>query len=126
MDVGLLEQIVRLMAANDLNTVDLRDGPRRVVLRRGAPAAPAGGGYPAPYPYPPAAQPPPAHTPPAGGGGGGGTVPAGGEDESKYVPVKADMVGTFYAAPKQGEKPYVTVGSKVTEETEVCLIEAMK
>jgi hypothetical protein len=35
MDVGLLEQIVRLMAANDLNTVDVRDGVRRIVLKRG-------------------------------------------------------------------------------------------
>ena len=35
MDVGLLEQIVRLMAANDLNTVDVRDGARRIVLKRG-------------------------------------------------------------------------------------------
>ncbi len=32
MDVRLLEQIVRLMAANDLNTVDVRDGDRRGVL----------------------------------------------------------------------------------------------
>ena len=36
MDVGLLEQIVKLMAANDLNTVDLRDGDKRVILKRGA------------------------------------------------------------------------------------------
>jgi acetyl-CoA carboxylase biotin carboxyl carrier protein len=36
------------------------------------------------------------------------------------------MVGTFYAAPKQGEKPYVSVGSAVNEETDVCIIEAMK
>src|SRR5688500_17761775 len=35
MDVGLLEQIVKLMSANDLNTVDLRDGAKRVILRRG-------------------------------------------------------------------------------------------
>ena len=36
MDVDLLEQMVRLMAANDLNTVDVRDGDRRVILKRGA------------------------------------------------------------------------------------------
>ena len=37
------------------------------------------------------------------------------------------MVGTFYAAPKPGEKPYVTVGSRVVkDETDVCQIEAMK
>ena len=37
------------------------------------------------------------------------------------------MVGTFYAAPKPGEKPFVAVGSKVVkDETDVCVIEAMK
>ena len=36
------------------------------------------------------------------------------------------MVGTFYAAPKQGEKPFVSVGTAVNEESDVCIIEAMK
>src|SRR5438105_15594578 len=35
MDVEFLQQIVKVMSANDLNTVDLRDGQRRVVLKRG-------------------------------------------------------------------------------------------
>src|SRR3954451_13722772 len=38
MDVDLLQQIVKLMAANDLNTVDVRDGDRRIILKRGAAA----------------------------------------------------------------------------------------
>ncbi len=36
------------------------------------------------------------------------------------------MVGTFYAAPAKGAKPYVNVGSPVDESTDVCIIEAMK
>ena len=36
MNVNLLEQIVKLMTANDLNTVDVRDGEKRVILKRGA------------------------------------------------------------------------------------------
>ena len=36
------------------------------------------------------------------------------------------MVGTFYAAPKPGEKPFVGVGSTVNEDSDVCIIEAMK
>ena len=46
--------------------------------------------------------------------------------DAKLIPIKSPMVGTFYAAPKQGEKPYVGVGSAVNEETDVCIIEAMK
>jgi len=37
------------------------------------------------------------------------------------------MVGTFYAAPKPGAKPFVNVGTQVVkDETDVCVIEAMK
>ena len=40
--------------------------------------------------------------------------------------IKSPTPGTFYAAPKPGEPPYVKAGSKVAPETVVCLIEAMK
>ncbi len=36
------------------------------------------------------------------------------------------MVGTFYAAPSPDAKPFVSVGSTVDDETDVCTIEAMK
>src|SRR5258706_5416205 len=35
MNVDFLQQLVNLMASNDLNTVDLRDSDRRIVLKRG-------------------------------------------------------------------------------------------
>ena len=122
MDVRLLEQIVKLMAANDLNTVDVRDGDRRVILKRGAVAptityAPSG-------PSPAIAAP---SQPPTAAGASPGTPNAAAADENAgLLPIKAEMVGTFYAAPKPGEKPFVNVGSEVDEDTEVCLIEAMK
>lgn len=36
------------------------------------------------------------------------------------------MVGTFYRAPAPESAPYVEVGQDVSEETVVCIIEAMK
>lgn len=36
------------------------------------------------------------------------------------------IVGTFYSAPAPDKDPYVKVGSKVSAETHVCIIEAMK
>ena len=36
------------------------------------------------------------------------------------------MVGTFYGSPSPEAGPYVTVGQEVTEDTVVCIIEAMK
>ncbi len=36
------------------------------------------------------------------------------------------MVGTFYSSPSPEAKPFVSVGVTVDEETDVCVIEAMK
>jgi acetyl-CoA carboxylase biotin carboxyl carrier protein len=35
-------------------------------------------------------------------------------------------VGTFYRAPSPDAKPFVEVGDKVTPDTVVCIVEAMK
>ena len=45
---------------------------------------------------------------------------------SKLIDIKSPTVGTFYASPSPGEPAFVTVGSVVTPETIVCLLEAMK
>jgi acetyl-CoA carboxylase biotin carboxyl carrier protein len=127
MDVNLLEQMVRLMAANDLNTVDVRDGDKRVILKRGAPAAPAGYAMPhyapAPAPSAPAST---ASAPAASGAASGGGTTAASNEDAGLVPIKSPMVGTFYSAATPEAKPFVSVGSRVDEETDVCIIEAMK
>lgn len=55
--------------------------------------------------------------------------------EEKPVAVEADetlhkitspMVGTFYQAPSPEEPPYVQVGTKVSDDQIVCIVEAMK
>jgi acetyl-CoA carboxylase biotin carboxyl carrier protein len=118
MDVVLLKELVQLMAANDLNTVDLRDGQKRVVLKRGAVAA-----APPAYPYAMAAQ-PPAALPAVASGGGASAAPV--SEDAGLVSIKSPMVGTFYAKATPESKPFVSVGSVVDEETDVCVIEAMK
>lgn len=120
MDVGLLEQIVRLMAANDLNTVEVRDGDKRVILKRGAAGTPV---QMFAAPVGPVAAGSGAPAAPAGSHAGPGPV---GEEESQLHRITSPMVGTFYASPKPGEKPFVGVGSTVNEDSDVCIIEAMK
>jgi acetyl-CoA carboxylase biotin carboxyl carrier protein len=39
---------------------------------------------------------------------------------------KSPMIGTFYRAPSPESAPYVEVGTEVSPETVVCIIEAMK
>jgi acetyl-CoA carboxylase biotin carboxyl carrier protein len=50
-------------------------------------------------------------------------------DQSKlevFHQVKSPMVGTFYVSASPEEDPYVKVGEYVTENTVLCMVEAMK
>jgi acetyl-CoA carboxylase biotin carboxyl carrier protein len=61
-------------------------------------------------------------------------VPAVGEAEvakteapkPKLLEVKSPMVGTYYASPEPGAKPYCTEGQRISKGQIVCIIEAMK
>lgn len=46
-------------------------------------------------------------------------------DESLHK-IESPMVGTFYARPNPDSDAYVNVGEKVSEDSVVCIIEAMK
>ncbi len=115
MDLGLLERIVRLMRDNDLNSIELRDGNKRVTLRRGP-------GEVAIAPTPVASAPVAA----AGGKAAENAVTPAENPDANLHPITSPMVGTFYAATSPDAKPLVAVGSAVDAETDVCIIEAMK
>jgi acetyl-CoA carboxylase biotin carboxyl carrier protein len=113
MNVDFLQQLINLMASNDLNTVELRDSDRRIILKRGAvvqaSAAPVVHSVsPTPGPASPIAAPPVV------------------DEDANLVPIKSPMVGTFYSSSSPDAKAFVSVGSVVDEETDVCIIEAMK
>lgn len=122
-----LKELIEVMEKNDITEIDLRSGTERWRLRRGpqevtqvVPAAPFPG-MPMPPPMPvtslsAAVSAPPAPTPAA---------PAA-VTADEGVAIKSPTVGTFYAAASPGDPPFVTVGSKVKEDTVVCIIEAMK
>ena len=122
MDPSLLERFVKLMSENDVSSLDVSDGSQRISLKRGpqqVTMVPASQGTPyAPQPAPsPAASTAPAAPP---------KPQASVDDESNLKPIKSPMVGTFYSSPSPDAKPFVQVGSAVNEETDVCVIEAMK
>jgi acetyl-CoA carboxylase biotin carboxyl carrier protein len=48
------------------------------------------------------------------------------EVEESLQKIVSPMVGTFYAAPSPDEDNYVNIGKKVTTESIVCIVEAMK
>jgi acetyl-CoA carboxylase biotin carboxyl carrier protein len=115
-DVERIRSLVALMRRHDLNEIDLHDGERRIRLRRGfrPAAAPA-------VPVAPAAAPPPA---PAASSKPSSPEPA--PAGKHYIEIKSPTPGTFYAAPSPDAEPYVRKGSRVTPDTVVCTIEAMK
>lgn len=114
-DVGTVRELVELMSKFDLSEVDLNDGDQRIRLRRGAKLVAA-----APAMVTAAAQsavaPPSAPTVT--------TTPAA--PTRKLLEIKSELVGTFYAKPSPDKDDYVKVGSRVSPDTIVCKVEAMK
>lgn len=48
------------------------------------------------------------------------------EDDDSIVEIVSPMVGTFYRKPSPESDAYVSEGSKITEDSIVCIVEAMK
>lgn len=54
------------------------------------------------------------------------TQPSGEEKESIGDFISSPLVGTFYCSPSPDSPPFVKVGDMVSEDTIVCIVEAMK
>jgi acetyl-CoA carboxylase biotin carboxyl carrier protein len=118
-DVTRIRQLVELMKEHELQEIDLRESDQRIRLARMGVAPPS---YAALPPPPPAAalpsSPPPAASAPA--------TPAAPVDGPHIKTINSPMVGTFYARPNPNSPPFVKVGDRVSPDTVVCIIEAMK
>jgi len=118
MDIRKIKKLIELLEESGLAEIEITEGEESVRIARfsqgaavvsttaPAPAhAPSPGAQAAP-PAPAAASAAPAH-----------------RDENL---VTAPMVGTFYASPSPGAKPFVEVGQEVRVGQVLCIIEAMK
>lgn len=45
---------------------------------------------------------------------------------SNYIEIKSPMIGTFYRKPGPDKEPFVKIGDEISENSVVCMIEAMK
>lgn len=122
-DQDLIRTIAELVNEANLAEIELeqddfrirvtRTLPAREVVQVSAPAAAAPVAAAAPAPA--AAAPAPA------------AAQAAPEDlASNPATLTSPMVGTAYLAPEPGAKPFVEIGSKVTEGQTVMIVEAMK
>ena len=51
---------------------------------------------------------------------------AASEEDSKYLTIKAPIIGTFYRKPSPDKLAFVEIGDSVSEGSVLCVIEAMK
>jgi acetyl-CoA carboxylase biotin carboxyl carrier protein len=61
-----------------------------------------------------------------GAEGSGAEAGGGGAETGELVAVRAPLPGTFYRAPRPGAAPFVEVGSRVSAEDVVGIVETMK
>jgi acetyl-CoA carboxylase biotin carboxyl carrier protein len=117
MDISEIKTLTGLMVENDLTEIMIRDGERRIIIRRGSLVAP-------PVVMNPAPPPPAAPAGPAPPASAAAVAPDAGAD--RLARVTSPMVGTYYASPGPDAPPFVRVGDRVGPDTIVCIIEAMK
>ena len=124
MDLKNLKSLIKLMVDNGLTEVDLKDpNGESITLKRGQGQGESHVQYiTAPQAYAPQPQPAAA---PAGGGAATGAASAKSSDEG-LVTIVSPMVGTYYASSSPDAPPFVNIGDRISDESVVCLVEAMK
>jgi acetyl-CoA carboxylase biotin carboxyl carrier protein len=106
MDLALIEKLMRLLEASDLQELDINHGGTRIRLAKKR----SGGAVPEGEPVVATSE-PPRDTPV--------------EQPTKHR-IIAGMAGTFYRSPSPGAPPFVTEGSKIRDGQQLAIIEAMK
>ena len=126
MDLKQIKQIIELMKRSELTEFAVEEEGFKLKIRRGTNGIPVisnGRGTASPFPGSESSA-SPAAAPSSGVAAGGTTVPP--KEEAGIVYIKSPMVGTFYRAASPESKPFADAGTKVVENTVVCIIEAMK
>lgn len=123
MDFKDIKKIVELMDEHGLSQFKLEQDETKLELKKGGDADLSAisqlmAAAPAPIAAAPAAA--PAALPAAAPATDSGGLPAGTEE------ITSPMVGTFYTASAPDADAFVKVGDKVSAETTVCIVEAMK
>jgi acetyl-CoA carboxylase biotin carboxyl carrier protein len=119
-DLKDIKAIIDLMKKNSVTEFELEKQDFKIRLKRGSNGGPGNPGYDEPqvvtYAQAPVALPTAA----------GAVALAPAPPATNEAEIKSPMIGTFYRAPSPESAPYVEVGTEVSPETVVCIIEAMK
>ena len=110
MDLKDIKALIDLMKKNDLSVFEMEKDGFRIKLQKGLGDQPMMVSTAAP----------------AVANGPAATTTEAPAEASKLKDITSPMVGTFYRAASPDAAPFADVGTKVTEDTVVCIIEAMK
>lgn len=113
-ELDYIQELAKLLEASSLTELTLEDGDKAIVLKREKEYVTGA--------QPVAVAPQVTASVPQSSAEAFVCTPI----EKKGKPVTSPMVGTFYKAPAPDAKPFVEVGSTVSEGQVVCIIEAMK
>ncbi len=122
MDIRKIKKLIELLEESGIAEIEIKEGEEAVRISR----MPAGVGAPQP--------PQVAHLTamPAGGAAAAPAAEAAAAESAAQKPkpsehvITAPMVGTFYASPSPGAKPFVEIGDEIKVGQVLCIIEAMK
>jgi acetyl-CoA carboxylase biotin carboxyl carrier protein len=115
LDLKEIKELIALMRKNDLSVFKMEKQGFKITLKKGTDYQPVFSTNPPPQIHP---NPPPVLTTE------NGAPPI--KELSNLHDITSPMVGTFYSSASPDAPPYVSVGQEVTEDTVVCIIEAMK
>lgn len=120
MDIRKIKKLIELLEESGIAEIEIKEGEEAVRISRLPTAALRSAGPVAALPL--TLAPPADATVQA--------VPAQVAEPAKPRPnehvITAPMVGTFYASPSPGAKPFVEIGDEIKAGQVLCIIEAMK
>jgi acetyl-CoA carboxylase biotin carboxyl carrier protein len=131
-DLRYVKKLIEMMDGSSVDSVEITSDKGMKIRISKTPQQRGTVQIPTPVPMPallPAAVPTASRMTPAEGSVAVAELETQAKSEApktKLLEVKSPMVGTYYAAPEPGAKPYVSVGSRIAKGQILCIIEAMK
>jgi len=131
LDIKQIKQVIELMKRAELSEFSVEEEGFKLKIRRGGNGKGNGSSRVSAPPFVVAAEHPVQATVPSIAANPTPVVTpapaaAASEQEMDVSYIKSPMVGTFYRSPSPDSKPFADVGTKITETSVVCIVEAMK
>lgn len=129
-DLRYVKKLIEMLDGSSVDSVEISSDKgmkiriSKTPQQRGAVQIPTPVAMPALMSAGPVARLTPTEPMPAIGEGEPATRPEA--PKANLLEVKSPMVGTYYAQPEPGAKPYVAVGQRIEKGQILCIIEAMK